>query len=42
MRWNFEKVVVGPDGEVRARFGPRTAPDAPEVVAAIEDTIKPV
>ncbi|WP_319033676.1 glutathione peroxidase [Microbacterium sp. LRZ72] len=34
--WNFEKFVVGPTGEVR-RFSPRTAPDAPEVVQAIED-----
>lgn len=33
--WNFEKFVVSPDGYV-ARFGPRTKPDAPEVIAAIE------
>ena len=39
IRWNFEKFLIGPDGEVRARFGPRTAPDAPEVVAAIEATL---
>ncbi|WP_436535500.1 glutathione peroxidase [Actinoplanes sp. HUAS TT8] len=36
IRWNFEKFLVGADGTVVARFGPRTAPDAPEVVAAIE------
>ena len=36
IRWNFEKFLVGPDGEVRARFGPQTRPDAPEVVAAVE------
>lgn len=35
IRWNFEKFVVAPDGEV-ARFSPSTQPDAPEVVAAIE------
>ncbi|MCC6645907.1 MAG: glutathione peroxidase [Polyangiaceae bacterium] len=34
--WNFEKFLVGRDGEVRARFSPRTKPDAPEIVAAIE------
>jgi len=34
--WNFGKFLVGKQGEVVARFGPRTAPDAPEVMAAIE------
>jgi len=34
--WNFEKFLVGRDGEVVARFAPRTPPDAPEVVSAIE------
>ncbi len=34
--WNFEKFLVGADGEVVARFRPRTEPDAPEVVSAIE------
>jgi len=34
--WNFEKFLVGKNGEVVARFAPRTEPDAPEVVAAIE------
>lgn len=33
--WNFEKFLVAPDGTVQ-RFGPRTVPDAPEVIAAIE------
>ena len=36
--WNFEKFVVAPDGRV-TRFSPRTLPDAPEVVAAIEDAL---
>lgn len=34
--WNFEKFLVGRDGEVLARFSPRVVPDAPEVIAAIE------
>ena len=34
--WNFEKFLVGRNGEVVARFGPKTTPDAPEVVTAIE------
>ncbi|MEU7024040.1 glutathione peroxidase [Streptomyces sp. NPDC046203] len=35
VQWNFEKFLVGPDGSV-TRFRPRTEPDAPELVAAIE------
>ena len=34
--WNFEKFVVGKNGQVLARFAPQTAPDAQEVVALIE------
>ena len=34
--WNFEKFVVSRGGEVVKRFTPETAPDAPEVVAALE------
>jgi glutathione peroxidase len=34
--WNFEKFVVGRNGEVVARFSPRTKPDAPEVIKVIE------
>jgi glutathione peroxidase len=40
IRWNFEKFLVGPDGAVVARFGPRTTPDDPEVVAAIESVLR--
>jgi glutathione peroxidase len=36
VQWNFEKFLVGRDGEVKARFRPATVPDAPEVTAAIE------
>jgi len=39
IRWNFEKFLIGPDGVVRARFGPRTSPDAPEVTSAIESVL---
>nr|WP_315852802.1 glutathione peroxidase [Pseudobythopirellula maris] len=34
--WNFEKFVISRSGEVVGRFGPRTKPDAVEVVSAIE------
>jgi glutathione peroxidase len=36
IQWNFEKFLVRPDGTVAARFRPRTEPDDPEVLAAIE------
>jgi glutathione peroxidase len=35
IEWNFEKFVVSKDGTVR-RFRPKTKPDDPELVAAIE------
>lgn len=36
IQWNFEKFLVSADGEVLGRFRPRTEPDAPELVAAID------
>jgi glutathione peroxidase len=36
VQWNFEKFLLGPDGAILARFRPRTVPDDPEVLAAIE------
>ncbi|MGE5693930.1 MAG: glutathione peroxidase [Candidatus Sericytochromatia bacterium] len=36
VQWNFEKFLLAPGGRVVNRFRPRTEPDAPEVVAAIE------
>jgi glutathione peroxidase len=37
--WNFEKFLIGRDGQVLARFSPRTKPDDPEVVAAVEKAL---
>lgn len=37
--WNFEKFVIGRNGQVVARFAPQTAPDAPEVIKTIEDEL---
>jgi len=34
--WNFEKFLVGRDGTVVKRFAPDTAPDAPELIGAIQ------
>ncbi len=33
--WNFEKFVIGRNGEVVARFDPRVKPDAPELLTVI-------
>ena len=38
--WNFEKFLIGKDGEVIARFAPATAPDAPELLAEIERALE--
>jgi glutathione peroxidase len=38
--WNFEKFLFNRDGKVVARFTPKTQPDSPEVVAAIEKELK--
>jgi glutathione peroxidase len=37
--WNFEKFVVNRKGEVVKRFAPDTAPDAPELIAVIEEEL---
>ncbi|HEX9888901.1 MAG TPA: glutathione peroxidase [Nitriliruptorales bacterium] len=36
IRWNFEKFLIGPDGQVVARFSPQTQPEADEIIQAIE------
>ena len=36
IKWNFEKFVIGRNGEVVARFPTGTKPDAPEVVKVVE------
>lgn len=39
VKWNFEKFLVNRDGVVVARFAPAVEPDAPEILAAIEDAL---
>ncbi|MBI3866075.1 MAG: glutathione peroxidase [Planctomycetia bacterium] len=34
--WNFEKFLIGRNGEIVARFAPRVKPDSEEVLKAIE------
>ena len=38
--WNFNKFLVGPDGKVLAHYGSRTAPEDPELAAAIEAALQ--
>lgn len=37
--WNFTKYLVGRDGKIIARFGPRTTPEDPDLVAAIDKAL---
>ena len=39
IRWNFEKFLVGRDGNVIARFSPLVVPEAPELVDSIEKAL---
>ena len=34
--WNFEKFLIGRNGEVAARFAPDVTPDDPRLVSAVE------
>jgi len=38
VKWNFEKFVITPGGQVH-RFRPTTEPDAPEIVSLIEGSL---
>ena len=39
IRWNFEKFLVAPGGQVVARFSPQVTPDDPAVVSAVESAL---
>jgi glutathione peroxidase len=39
IQWNFTKFLVGPDGQIVARFEPAVTPDSPEVTGAIEKAL---
>ena len=36
IRWNFEKFLVSPGGEIVARFGPQVEPEDAQITSAIE------
>lgn len=37
--WNFEKFLVDKEGNTLARFSPKTTPDDPDLVAAVEKAL---
>jgi glutathione peroxidase len=37
--WNFEKFLIGPDGDVVARYRPLVDPEAPELVEQIQKLV---
>jgi len=39
IQWNFTKFLVGPDGQIIARFEPKVTPDSPEITGAIEQAL---
>jgi glutathione peroxidase len=39
VQWNFEKFLLRPDGTVAGRFRPRTDPEDPALIAAIEENL---
>ncbi|MFJ2016898.1 glutathione peroxidase [Streptomyces nodosus] len=39
IRWNFEKFLIGKDGQVVARFSPQTEPESAEVLEAVEKAL---
>jgi glutathione peroxidase len=39
VRWNFEKFLVSPAGDVVARFNPTVTPEDPGLVTAIEGVL---
>lgn len=39
VRWNFQKYLLDRDGNVVTKFGPRTTPEDPELVAKVEELL---
>ncbi len=39
IRWNFEKFLISPSGDVVGRFAPQVEPDSPEITSAIESQL---
>lgn len=37
--WNFQKYLVGRDGTVLAKWGPRTLPENKKIIEAVESAL---
>jgi glutathione peroxidase len=37
--WNFAKFLIGKDGQVLARFSPKSTPDSPELEVAVDEAL---
>lgn len=42
IRWNFEKILIGPDGTVRRRFRSRVSPSSPTIRNAISELLSEI
>ena len=40
IEWNFAKFIVGPDGQLVARFKPKTKPQNEQVIKAVETALQ--
>lgn len=40
IQWNFEKFLIGKNGEVLKRFSPKVVPDDPDLIASVEAALK--
>jgi glutathione peroxidase len=39
IKWNFNKFLIGKNGQIINRFEPSVKPDSPELVAAVEKAL---
>lgn len=39
-RWNFNKILIGPDGTIVASWGSTTRPQSPEITSKIESLLR--
>lgn len=39
VRWNFEKILVGRDGQPRQRFRTKVTPDDPRLISALQEAL---
>jgi glutathione peroxidase len=40
VKWNFEKFLIGRNGQVAARFEPKAKPESPEIVKVVESELE--